>query len=143
MPLSTVPTTSLRPRERLIIDLCRERPGILGKNIARHLGDREYGCTIRKQLSRLVKRGDLIKLSQGYMANDYTEPDEDEPAEDATESVTAVLGWVRKAKLPSEPTDAVPGTEQKIDILTERAARGEILFHPHDGQRETMRRAYA
>jgi len=35
--------------------------------------------------------------------------------------------------LPGEPTEAPPGSELKIRILTERAARGEPLFHPLDG----------
>lgn len=35
--------------------------------------------------------------------------------------------------LPGEPTDALPGSEIKIRILTERAARREQLFHPLDG----------
>jgi hypothetical protein len=34
--------------------------------------------------------------------------------------------------LPKEPTDAIPGTEEKIAILTRRAAQGEQLFHPED-----------
>jgi hypothetical protein len=34
-------------------------------------------------------------------------------------------------KLP-EPTDAWPGTEAKVRVLCERAARGEQLHHPHD-----------
>jgi hypothetical protein len=31
------------------------------------------------------------------------------------------------------PTDAPPGSEQKILVLTERAARRLPLFHPEDG----------
>ncbi len=34
---------------------------------------------------------------------------------------------------PGEPTDALPGSERKIRILVERAARREPLFHPLDG----------
>ncbi|HEV3257278.1 MAG TPA: hypothetical protein VG013_10390 [Gemmataceae bacterium] len=34
---------------------------------------------------------------------------------------------------PGEPTEAPPGSEVKIRIMTERAARGEPLFHPLDG----------
>lgn len=33
---------------------------------------------------------------------------------------------------PTEPTDAVPGTEKKIRVLMARAERGEALFHPQD-----------
>jgi hypothetical protein len=40
----------------------------------------------------------------------------------------------RKAgSLPSNPTDALPGSEQKILIMMERAQRREQLFHPLDG----------
>jgi hypothetical protein len=34
--------------------------------------------------------------------------------------------------LPGEPIDAVPGSPDKVRILTERASRGEPLFHPGD-----------
>src|SRR5687767_12671696 len=37
------------------------------------------------------------------------------------------------ASLPGEPTEALPGSEKKIRIMTERAARREQLFHPLDG----------
>jgi len=33
---------------------------------------------------------------------------------------------------PAEPTDAAPGSEAKIGVLTARAARGESLWHPSD-----------
>jgi hypothetical protein len=39
----------------------------------------------------------------------------------------------RAGALPKEPTDALPGTEQKIRVMVERAARREQLFHPLDG----------
>lgn len=35
--------------------------------------------------------------------------------------------------MPGEPTEALPGTELKIRVMTERAGRREELFHPHDG----------
>jgi hypothetical protein len=35
--------------------------------------------------------------------------------------------------LRGEPTDAPPGSEEKIRVLIERAARREPLFHPNDG----------
>lgn len=38
--------------------------------------------------------------------------------------------------LPGEPTDAAPGSERKIRVLIERAARHEPLFHPQDGLRK-------
>lgn len=38
------------------------------------------------------------------------------------------------------PTDAMPGSPGKLEILRERARRGEQLFHPHDAK-ETGGRA--
>jgi hypothetical protein len=35
-------------------------------------------------------------------------------------------------KLPSEPTDARPGTEEKIKVLADRAEKKVCLFHPLD-----------
>lgn len=34
--------------------------------------------------------------------------------------------------LPAEPTDAIPGSEEKIKILTERARLGLAIHHPGD-----------
>jgi len=34
---------------------------------------------------------------------------------------------------PGEPTKAAPGSEEKIRVLIQRAARREPLFHPNDG----------
>jgi hypothetical protein len=36
------------------------------------------------------------------------------------------------APLPDFATDAAPGTEAKIQILIERAAKRQALFHPDD-----------
>jgi hypothetical protein len=41
--------------------------------------------------------------------------------------------YLGPVSLPGEPTDALPGSEQKIRIMTERATRHEQLFHPQDG----------
>jgi len=41
--------------------------------------------------------------------------------------------YSRPGALPKEPTDAPPGSEQKIRVMIERAARREQLFHPLDG----------
>lgn len=38
----------------------------------------------------------------------------------------------RRAVLPPTPTDALPGSEEKIQILAERARLGQQLFHPDD-----------
>ncbi len=38
-------------------------------------------------------------------------------------------------RLPAKPTQALPGSEEKILVLEERAARGEALFHPLDARR--------
>lgn len=34
--------------------------------------------------------------------------------------------------LPDEPTDALPGTPEKEAVMTERAAKGQSLWHPRD-----------
>lgn len=39
--------------------------------------------------------------------------------------------------LPGAPTEAPPGSEQKIRIMMERASRREELFHPQDGRNRT------
>ena len=39
----------------------------------------------------------------------------------------------RTGAVSQEPTRALPGTEQKIRVMTERASRREQLFHPEDG----------
>lgn len=39
--------------------------------------------------------------------------------------------------LPKVPTDAEPGSEEKIAVLEERAKRGECLFHPRDKKYDT------
>jgi hypothetical protein len=39
----------------------------------------------------------------------------------------------RVATSPLEPTAALPGSEQKIRVMTERAALRQQLFHPMDG----------
>ena len=59
---------------------------------------------------------------------DFLEPEIslEEPADDAFDLVGPV-------SLPGEPTDAAPGSEEKIRVLTERASRREQLFHPLDG----------
>ncbi len=35
---------------------------------------------------------------------------------------------------PAEPTDALPGSPEKVDVLAERASRGEVLWHPDDAR---------
>lgn len=41
-------------------------------------------------------------------------------------------GIVTSAEREPEPTDAVPGSDDKVLILSQRAERGESLWHPHD-----------
>lgn len=36
------------------------------------------------------------------------------------------------AGLPANPTTALPGTAEKLAAMAERAARGQVLFHPRD-----------
>ncbi len=38
----------------------------------------------------------------------------------------------RGMALPSEPTSARPGSEEKVEVLRARYLRGEALFHPLD-----------
>ena len=39
-----------------------------------------------------------------------------------------------RATQADEPTHAWPGSEEKIAVLTERAARRQELWHPEDGR---------
>lgn len=41
---------------------------------------------------------------------------------------------------PDAPTDALPGTPEKVAILAQRALRGQRLWHPADATLETMPR---
>jgi hypothetical protein len=38
----------------------------------------------------------------------------------------------RRPRLPDRPTTAPPLSEEKILVMSERAGRGESLFHPQD-----------
>lgn len=42
------------------------------------------------------------------------------------------LGGRPGRKPALEPTDALPGSEEKIRVLMKRAERGQELWHPHD-----------
>lgn len=48
--------------------------------------------------------------------------------------------------LPAGPTDAMPGTEDKVRVMAERAERGECIFHPDDpvweGKGDTIDRLF-
>lgn len=37
-----------------------------------------------------------------------------------------------RIRLPDEPTDALPGTPEKVAVLEERARQGVSLWHPLD-----------
>lgn len=37
-----------------------------------------------------------------------------------------------RAPLPESPTDAAPGSPEKVAVMAERASRGRALFHPRD-----------
>jgi len=41
-------------------------------------------------------------------------------------------------RLPAEPTTALPGTPEKVEVLRQRAARGEILHHPDDARLDAV-----
>lgn len=38
----------------------------------------------------------------------------------------------RPLPLPDQPTEAVPGSEQKVAIMEQRLQSGRSIFHPHD-----------
>lgn len=42
------------------------------------------------------------------------------------------------AQQAPEPTDAIPGTERKLQILEQRAAQSLALFHPEDAKLVTL-----
>lgn len=55
------------------------------------------------------------------------------PVKDSPHSRRGVgNGVMASAPPPSEPTDALPGSEAKMAVLAARAARGESLWHPSD-----------
>ncbi len=41
--------------------------------------------------------------------------------------------------LPAEPTQARPGSPEKLRVLEQRAERGESLFHPLDATADVFR----
>jgi hypothetical protein len=41
---------------------------------------------------------------------------------------------VARGALPARPTDTLPGSEERLRVLEERAARGENLNHPADAR---------
>lgn len=43
-----------------------------------------------------------------------------------------VISVVGSPRLPPEPTTALPGSEEKIEVLAERARLGVSLWHPDD-----------
>ncbi len=43
----------------------------------------------------------------------------------------------RVGRLPGRPTEAVPGSEAKIQIMIARVARGERPCHPDDARSDT------
>jgi hypothetical protein len=43
-----------------------------------------------------------------------------------------VSNFCGQAPLPPEPTEALPGTAEKVVVLEERARRGLALWHPGD-----------
>jgi hypothetical protein len=45
---------------------------------------------------------------------------------------------IRTGTLPVTPTEALPGTEEKIRVMILRAARRQQLFHPMDGPRAKL-----
>jgi hypothetical protein len=45
---------------------------------------------------------------------------------------------VRLGAIPEEPTVALPGSEEKIQVMIQRASRRQRLFHPMDGPRAKL-----
>ena len=63
----------------------------------------------------------------------------DAPREEGTVykgGARTLVGWrcpvCGEARYPGEPTQELVGTPGKMQVMTERAARGESLFHPLD-----------
>lgn len=50
---------------------------------------------------------------------------------DVNQGALAVLS-LRQRPLPPYPTDAFPGTDEKIEVMRKRYARGYHLHHPDD-----------
>lgn len=50
---------------------------------------------------------------------------------DSLDLVDRTPGWEPSRRLP-EPTDALPGTPEKVAVLTKRLAAGQLLWHPLD-----------
>lgn len=44
-------------------------------------------------------------------------------------------GFGSSIRLSAEPTEALPGTEDKIAVMAGRAMRGEAVCHPRDARR--------
>ncbi|GIW79240.1 MAG: hypothetical protein KatS3mg105_1047 [Gemmatales bacterium] len=54
---------------------------------------------------------------------------------EARRQIEARAGYP-EPRTPVQPTDAEPGSEEKIAVMAARAARGEAIFHPDDRQRD-------
>lgn len=62
---------------------------------------------------------------------------ENKPPVNHFEHRAARRGWgdsepSRSGQLPAEPTDAVPGSDEKKEVLAKRAEEGTLLHHPQD-----------
>lgn len=51
-------------------------------------------------------------------------------------SIFAYRSPVKRGVKYGEPTDALPGTPEKVAVLEKRAQNGEHLFHPDDAKLE-------
>lgn len=45
------------------------------------------------------------------------------------------LGYSMR-QLPPNPTNALPGTEEKIEVMRKRAEAEHYIFHPEDARRD-------
>lgn len=46
-------------------------------------------------------------------------------------------GLVPPTRPPAVPTEALPGTPEKVEVMRQRLERGEALYHPEDAVRRT------
>jgi hypothetical protein len=57
--------------------------------------------------------------------------------------VRGIEDFLGKAPLPPAPTDALPGSPEKVAILEERARRRQALWHPDDAPLDAESRCCA
>lgn len=87
------------------------------------------------KLRQMALSGDLraMKMLLDLVARPAAAPAQSEPV---TVYIDARTGQVVEPQvvevLPSRPTEAAPGSSEKIDVMASRGAAGESLHHPGD-----------